>query len=296
MSVAPLGLLIAVCSSLAWAGFDALRKVLVQGSDSRALVVVLSAAQVPLFGAWTLLEGARIEPADYALPAAASVGLNVLANYLFLEAVRHSPLSLTIPLLSFSPAFAALVAVPLLGEWPTLRQVFGIALVVVGAVSLHAPQLGARERLSRILGRIARERGSVYMVIVALLWSLTASMDKLALRHCSVGLHGLVLALGVAFGMVAVLIVQGEAAVLSNTTRRLGGVAAAAVAVTVALGLQLWAVQLMLVSFVEAMKRAVGMTASLVLGRLVFGERIGRAQVLAISVMAAGVAFIVGIG
>ncbi|MFT4704911.1 MAG: drug/metabolite transporter (DMT)-like permease, partial [Bradymonadia bacterium] len=60
-----------------------------------------------------------------------------------------------------------------------------------------------------------------------------------------------------------------------------------------ALGTQLVAFGQTLVSFVEAIKRAVGMLLALVLGRVLFKEEIRPGQIFAVLLMSAGVALIV---
>lgn len=62
----------------------------------------------------------------------------------------------------------------------------------------------------------------------------------------------------------------------------------AAMVASLALTFQLLAFQGILVAPVEAMKRAIGSLAALVLGRLVFGERVTWVHVAAVVTMVAG--------
>jgi multidrug transporter EmrE-like cation transporter len=61
------------------------------------------------------------------------------------------------------------------------------------------------------------------------------------------------------------------------------------VCVTVALTFQLLAIRVVLVSLVEAFKRAVGSFMAVVLGRMVFGEKVGIREWISVAVMVAGV-------
>src|ERR1700712_5639303 len=96
-------LLILFVASLASSGFDLSRKLLVRHLAPVPMVVLLAFASIPLFGAMVVAEGrATVAPGYYA-PALGSVLLNIVANFTFLQAVRISPLSVTVPLLSLTP-------------------------------------------------------------------------------------------------------------------------------------------------------------------------------------------------
>src|SRR3954470_19724061 len=168
-------LLLVVACSLAWAGVDLLRKLLVAKVSPVALVFLLTVGVAPLFAAWMAMAGTSWPRPGYFVPAFASVALNVAANLLYLEGMRISPLSVTVPLLSLTPAFASLLAIPLLGERPTPLQALGILMVVAGAIGLHW-----RRRSAEDDGRHGTVKGALMIAFTALLWSLTSPLDKLA--------------------------------------------------------------------------------------------------------------------
>lgn len=278
-------------TSLAWSGFDVCRKLLVGRVKPVPLVFLLTAASVPLFGLWAGVEGMPEVKAGYALPAFLSVVLNVAANLLFFVSLRTSPLSVTIPLLSFTPVFTTLLAIPLLGEVPAPVQVAGILLVVAGAFVLN---LAAEERISlaALWRSWRRERGAAEMILVAFLWSLTVPLDKMAAERSSGPFHGMVLCAGVAAGVFLVLLFQRRLGELGEARGVLGILALALVISTVALGLQLLAIQQVLVGFVETLKRGIGNVMAVIFGRALFGEEVTLRKLLAVGLMAAGVALI----
>lgn len=284
-------LLYAFGSALCWAGLDAARKVLVERTGAVVpLVVGLTLAQAPVFAVWAVFDGTFFTSAGYLAPGVGALLLNVLANVAFVRAVQLSPLSVTVPLLSLTPVFTGLLAIPLLGEWPARWQWVGIALVVVGAFALHVSR---ETRSLRDLWRsFLEEKGSKWMAAVALLWSLTGPLDKLALRHASVPAHALVQTAGVGVLLLVALLLRGRLGRL----RRLRGsgrhLALAATLAVGALGLQLHAFALLLVALVETLKRAVGMTLSVVFGRLFFGESVTAPKIVAIVLMAGGTALL----
>jgi len=112
-----------------------------------------------------------------------AVPLDVTAIILYVKAIRLSPLSLTIPFIALSPMFVIITAFVILGELPDISGLFGILLIVIGAYLLNV-----RATKHGVLGpikAIKRERGSVLMIIVALIYSLTSTLGKVAVLHSS---------------------------------------------------------------------------------------------------------------
>jgi uncharacterized membrane protein len=215
-----------------------------------------------------------------------------LANLLFLEGVRISPLSVTIPMLGLTPAFAAVLGIPTLGEVPTLRLGIGIGLVVVGALLLNA-RSAELKRPWRLFAALFRERGSLYMVVVALLWAITPLLDKVALRHVGIATHACVLSLGVGIGLCGYLALRGEVGSMRGIFARRTWLVAAVVAASLALGFQFAAIKIVYVSWFESIKRSISMSVSVVTGRVFFGEPVLIGKVLAVIVMGSGVLLLI---
>jgi drug/metabolite transporter (DMT)-like permease len=107
--------------------------------------------------------------------------LETTALLCYMEALRVSPLSLTVPFLAFTPAFMILTGAVILDERLNPQGIFGIFLIVLGSYSLHLKSL--RKGFLAPLAAIFRERGSVLMLIVAFLYAITSVLGKLAVRH-----------------------------------------------------------------------------------------------------------------
>ncbi|HBL26859.1 MAG TPA: hypothetical protein DD490_08500, partial [Acidobacteria bacterium] len=237
--------------------------------------------------------------AGYWLPALGSVALNVVANLTFLEAVRISPLSVTVPLLSLTPVFTALLGFGLLGERPAPLDLMGIACVVAGAFWLSLGQTAesggtvpAGGAPPSRLRAFASQPGAWLMAGTALLLSLTIPLDKLAVAQASPPFHGLVLTAGIALGALAVLAVQNRWSELAGLRRGRLLFVMALLSSTLALGFQLVALQYVLVGLIETLKRGIGNLLAVFLGRAVFGERVTPGKLTAALLMAAGVALI----
>ncbi len=295
MSIPLLPLLLVVASSLGWAGLDLLRKLLVREISPMALLFAQTLGTAPLFAIWTLAVGAAPPAAGYWTPALISVVLNLFANIFLLEGMRIVPLSVSVPLLSLTPVFAALLAIPMLGERPSPANGIGILTVITGAVWLHV-----QPRPSAVLpagetadgDRRRQLRGALFVALTALLWAMTVPLDKLALAHAAAPLHGTVLNAGVALTVLLLLLGRRQVGDLAQVRRLPGFYVLSLILSCLALGLQLLALPLMFVGTIETLKRGIGNFMALVSGWIFLGEAVTLPKVLSLVLMAVGVGLI----
>jgi len=110
-----------------------------------------------------------------------AVPLDTIALLLYMKAIKISPLSLTLPFLSLTPVFLIGTSYIILGEKPDKSGFIGIILVVIGAylLNVHTISRGVFEPFKAI----AKEQGSVLMIIVAFIFSIGACIGKIAVQH-----------------------------------------------------------------------------------------------------------------
>jgi drug/metabolite transporter (DMT)-like permease len=107
--------------------------------------------------------------------------LDIIALLLYMKAINTSPLSLTLPFLSLTPVFLIGTAYIILGESPNKTGLMGIILVVMGAylLNIHTIKRGFFEPLKAV----GKEKGSVLMIVVAFIFSITSTLGKMAVQH-----------------------------------------------------------------------------------------------------------------
>lgn len=305
LEVSILGLSLALIASACWAAFDVVRKRVGEQTRATSALAMLNLWQVfalsPL-----LMTGALISPErsstflpplptltwDYSWMIGASFTINIIANFMFLRAVQISPLSLTTPYLSFTPVFTALLALLVYGEVPGAWGWAGIAIVVSGAFFLNRKQ-GARGLLAPLLA-LKEERGSLYMLGVSVMWSVTPLLDKGGSERVGPIWHTFILAALLALTFFAWLgFKDGSAAKIIDEWRaRRAWIVAGGFVSGGAMVCQFASYVWMDIAVVETIKRAVGVTVAMLAGYFLFGERdIGR-RLFAASVMVVGVAMI----
>src|SRR5690606_30522585 len=112
----------------------------------------------------------------------------------------------TIPYLAFTPAFTAILSLIIYQEVPSTWGWAGIFTIVLGAFFLNS---GAGGPLA-VIKALWRERGSVYMVLVAMLWSVTPMFDKDAARLTNPVWHTTMLNTGLFLAYLLILMVRRE--------------------------------------------------------------------------------------
>lgn len=279
-----------VCA-LGFAASDYYRKAATEHVGPTLLLTLFVAGQIPLLGIWMMLSGGwQVAPSYWIYGAAAAVA-GLVANLLFLMAMRASALSLTVPILGLIPVLTTAFGILALNEVPTGQQVFGIAMAVAGLITLYLPD-GTRNPL-RVFARFATDTGARYMLAVTVMWSATAPLDKISVQNSSAATHGFIQVCAISAVLVAYLLIVQRGRSVAIARNAMAPAALASVSAGIAYGCQLVAYQLTLVGVVESLKRVIGLLSALLLGWLLLGEPLTRRKVAGIALMAAGVPLII---
>lgn len=137
--------------------------------------VMLTLASVLLAPMFFFIDFNEFTPEGIRL-LAITVPLEVLGYYLFLSSIRLSALSLTLPLLSFTPAFTMLSASILLDEKMGSMGLTGVLLVTAGAYILNLDL--ADFNVAGPIRAVISDAGARRMLMVAIIWSLTSTLGK----------------------------------------------------------------------------------------------------------------------
>jgi drug/metabolite transporter (DMT)-like permease len=240
----------------------------------------------------------------YLLLNGALEGTAILLNY---RALQVSPLSFCVPFMALTPVFLLPIGKFFLHERISSGMIVGVFLVVAGSLVINR-RLVANGWLEPAKA-IIREKGSRYMVLVAMLLACTAALDKWfvtsggdtemgvrVLRSFSLSL-GKSLMLGLLFGLLAAWRLRRKDGP-SRDARGVwtavwktapGWIVLAGLFEGTVLILQLVAVQLTVAAIVISIKRS-GILLACVLGWFMFRERDITDRVIGSFVMIAGVA------
>lgn len=280
------GFALALGCAVGWTTLDALRKRLARDLSGAAILLGITATQIPIHASLAWAGGFPELDVPFLALTLVAATLTAAANLLFVRAVRLSPLSLTVPFLSFAPVATLLAGFLLLGQVPGIWGMLGVLVVGSGAVLLNAPLGRGVEALWQ---RMLREPGSRLMLGVALLFAVSTAVDRVAILRASEAAYATVLTSTITLGMLALPSVRRE---LAARRHLFGWLALAGLAGAVALLLQFLSYRFLLVGYVDAVKRAGGNVFAVGFGMLFFAERNLRRRLLAAALMSAGVALV----
>jgi uncharacterized membrane protein len=176
-------ILLALIAALTGGTSDALTKKALQLHDEytvgwlRQLVVVLLLSPCLFFIPIPALDGDFYKAFLSALP------FEVIAYILYMKAIKISPLSLTVPFLSLTPVCLIVIPYIMLGELVSLWGGIGILMIALGSYTLNLKEMS--KGFMEPFKAIGKEKGSVFMIIVAILYGFTNTFGKHALNHSS---------------------------------------------------------------------------------------------------------------
>ena len=117
----------------------------------------------------------------FVLPMILSIPIEIVATVLYVKAITVSPLSTTVPMLSFTPLFLILTSYIMLREKISALGALGIFLVVSGAYTLHLE----RPSVTHPFRAMAKEKGPLLMLAVAFIYSVTSNLGKICIEASS---------------------------------------------------------------------------------------------------------------
>lgn len=210
------------------------------------------------------------------------IPLEIVAIILYVKAIKLSPLSLTIPFLAISPVFIILIAFILLGELPDRSGLLGILLIVIGAYLLNIKT--TKEDLLGPIKAIRRERGSIFMIIVALIYSVTATLGKVAVQHSGPVFFGIFYPFLLTLLLSVILWGKG---LLPEVLSRPKTFLAIGIFTAIMILTHFKAISMTDVAYMISVKRA-SLVFSVLYGRVLFGEKNIRERLTGSMLMIAG--------
>ena len=285
---------ICILSGIFWSLFDLVRKKTLQKIQPVSILIIFSLGQIIFFLIWTLSGSFYIQFQEYLVPGLLLIIISVFSALLFLKSLEISELSLTIPLLSFTPLFSAIISSILLGENLNQFQYIGIFIIIFGTMTLYSKSLNLFDILNSFKV-LVNNTGAKYMVLVSFFWSFSPILDKICFKYSPMSLHGLIQCFG-AFIILMILNqrkVKKELFLISKNYKLISITVIIGVTATV---LQFYAITLTFVSIMESIKRSIGQILSIIFGKFFFNESITLNKVFGVLILSYGVFCILYLG
>ncbi|MAH89238.1 MAG: hypothetical protein CMJ06_04255, partial [Pelagibacterales bacterium] len=265
----------------------------VQNNSPLKVIFIVIMSQLIFFSMLLVFSDFTVLLNKYVRLAIVLIFLNVLSLFLFLLVLKSGEVSIYIPMLSFTPFFSAMYSKLILNEELVLIQYLGMVLIILGSLFLHSSQFKSNS-LIIITYSFLRNKKSLMILTVALIWSLTPVLDKECLKYTDLYLHGFIQAIG----MITVLPL-----LLFNKKISLGIFKEKIhhnflLYLIIIIGFlttftQLIALKDVYVAELESLKRGIGIILSLFFGYFFFHEKINLKKILSVLVIIIGVINIV---
>lgn len=212
--------------------------------------------------------------------------LCVPSQILMVKALKVSPLSHTVPFLSLTPLFLLFVSLLMLHEFPDISGILGVLLIVMGSYSLN---LAKRKGILEPILAVRNEKGSVYMVIVAFIYSITATLSKIGIVNSSpvffvVAFNGLL-------SLFLLPFILASEKPLAHMRTGIGFFILIGCLNAIMLLFQMMALGMTLVTYVIALKRTSAVLTT-IFGYLFFSEKNLKKNLLGVVLMVIGVVMI----
>jgi drug/metabolite transporter (DMT)-like permease len=272
--------------------FDALKDVVSKRSLRSISPYVVAVAfrlfGLPLLACLLLLAGVPSVQPQFWLALVVSGSLNVVSLVLYMKAIQHSDLSLTVPMVAFTPLFLLITSPLINGEMPSHAGIAGVALIVLGSYMLNIGL--AKNGFWQPFRAIVTTRGTRLMLAVALLWSISSNFDKIGVQASSPVLWTFSVALFGTLWLLPLALWRSPADVhhLRSSWKHLLPVGIISAMMILAFST---AVSMTFVAYAISVKRT-SVVMGVVFGRLLFAERDIRSRLLGASMMLAGVVVI----
>jgi drug/metabolite transporter (DMT)-like permease len=173
--------LLSLLAALGLATADALTKRFFSDLTPYRMGVVRILSTAPWMALALFFLPSAVPDRTFWLAIAAALPLEIFAFFLYMRALKLSPLSLSLPFLAFTPVFMILTGHLILGETIGLGGVVGILLIVLGAYVLNLSKM--KSGLLGPIRAVMSEPGSWIMLLVSFIYSLTAPIGKVAILH-----------------------------------------------------------------------------------------------------------------
>lgn len=178
--------------------------------------------------------------------------LNIVAMILYIKALNLGDLSLTIPLVTFTPLFLIVTSPILVQEYPSYLDCLGIILIVFGAYLLNLKS--RKEGYLAPFRALLTQNGAKLMLAVAMIWSIAANIDKLGVRNSSPIFWSIAIYSFIAIGLLPVVVYRCRVFSL-KITKHLPVLLPVGIFNGLAVMLQMQAINLAMVAQVISVKR-----------------------------------------
>ena len=224
----------------------------------------------------------------FLLAVFASSLANTFLSILFFRALKESPISLVLPIVSLTPVFLLITSPLIVGEFPKPLGVVGIITTVIGSYAINLSKR-VHSPFEPLLS-IVKEKGTRLMLIVAFAWSVTSNIDKIGVNNANPIMYAFSLMFMLAFFLTIILLVKKKSFV--GIFKKSAILAPMGFAFGLSVAFQMIAISMTIVPNVIALKRTSALLG-VFWGKIFFKEENIKERLVGTVIMLLGVVLIV---
>lgn len=134
--------------------------------------------------------------------------ISIIATVCMMKAYKLSDISIIAPLYSVSPIFLLVTSPIMINEFPSPIGLIGVLLILLGLyiMKIKSAKVGLLEPIKAII----KEPGVKYMMVVAVLYSISANLDKIGTEASSAIFYSLSIHIVAVLGLTPLMILKSE--------------------------------------------------------------------------------------
>ncbi|GMU85285.1 MAG: hypothetical protein AMXMBFR48_05270 [Ignavibacteriales bacterium] len=214
---------------------------------------------------------------------------NIATATLYHRAISKGDISEVVPMLSFTPLFLLLSSPFLINEMPDTSGLIGILLITAGSYILNLKDY--RRNFLAPFRSLYSNKGTRYMLIVAVIWSISANFDKRGIQASSVWQYVFFINAFVVSGTTILLLAKKKLKI-SEIRKEKTNLFLVGILTAIGFVVHTFALSLTLVATVIALKRTTGLI-SVLLGHFFLGEPHLKKRIVGAFIMFIGVVILV---
>ncbi len=224
----------------------------------------------------------------YALLVTVPIGIS--ATILYMKALNAADISIISPINGLSPLLLLITTPLIVNEVPSVLGLIGVMVATSGVYLLKLDKASTSDILKPFKA-IYHNPGAKYILMVVLLYSISAPVDKIGVEASSPIMYTLSLHIGLVLGLTPIMFYKNGYETIPKIKKDIKWVSAVGALSGLASLLQMIALTYTLVVYVIAVKRC-GIIISVVYGSYKFDEPYTMQRIIASVVMVIGVILI----
>lgn len=164
------------------------------------LSVFYRATGVPVLLFFVFITGVPEIGDKYYLVLPITIPSMIIATLIYMKALEISDISLVAPIKSISPVLLLVSGFLILGEFPDIYGLIGVLLLLCGIYTLKIE--GMKKSVFEPVRKVYNDRGIQLVIIMAIIYSITAPLDKIGINASSAPFYALTLYSGGSIGLI----------------------------------------------------------------------------------------------